>query len=102
MNQCVFKHSARKLPLKDSIYALSVGLPGREKPKVPRSEIHDHVVGIGPKIQVARDELTAVIDPDRLWIADLPTYALERLHHIFPPVAEPGGLSLERSGNRCR
>ena len=31
MNQCAFKHSARNLPLKDSMKALSVGFPGREK-----------------------------------------------------------------------
>jgi hypothetical protein len=32
MNQCAFRHSARNLPLNDSMKALSVGLPGREKP----------------------------------------------------------------------
>jgi hypothetical protein len=31
---CAFKHSARNLPLKDSMKALSVGLPGREKSSV--------------------------------------------------------------------
>jgi hypothetical protein len=34
MNQAVFRHSARTLPLKDSAKALSVGLPGRLKSKV--------------------------------------------------------------------
>jgi hypothetical protein len=34
MNQCWFRHSARNLPLKDSMNALSVGLPGREKSSV--------------------------------------------------------------------
>lgn len=34
MNQCVFKHSARSLPLNDSIKLLSVGLPGREKSRM--------------------------------------------------------------------
>jgi hypothetical protein len=34
MNQCAFKHSARNLPLNDSMKALSVGLPGREKSSV--------------------------------------------------------------------
>ncbi len=30
-NQCAFRHSARNFPLNDSMDALSVGLPGREK-----------------------------------------------------------------------
>ena len=30
-NQWAFRHSPRNLPLKDSMKALSVGLPGREK-----------------------------------------------------------------------
>ena len=34
MNQCAFKHSARNLPFRLSINALSVGLPGREKSNV--------------------------------------------------------------------
>jgi aspartyl-tRNA(Asn)/glutamyl-tRNA(Gln) amidotransferase subunit A len=33
-NQCVLRHSARNLPLKDSSNGLSVGLPGREKSSV--------------------------------------------------------------------
>jgi hypothetical protein len=33
-NQLVFRHSSRKLPLKDSIYALSVGFPGLEKSRM--------------------------------------------------------------------
>ena len=33
-NQLVFKHSSRKLPLNNSMYALSVGFPGREKSSV--------------------------------------------------------------------
>jgi hypothetical protein len=31
MNQCVFKHSERSLPLELSMKPLSVGLPDREK-----------------------------------------------------------------------
>ena len=33
-NQCRFKHSSRKEPLIDSMYGLSVGLPGLEKSNV--------------------------------------------------------------------
>lgn len=40
-NQCRFRHSSRKLPLKDSIQGLSVGLPGLEKSRVtPLSYAH--------------------------------------------------------------
>jgi hypothetical protein len=34
MNQCAFRHSVRSFPLYDSMNALSVGLPGREKSSV--------------------------------------------------------------------
>jgi hypothetical protein len=34
VNQCTFKHSSRKLPLNDSIKALSVGFPGRENSRI--------------------------------------------------------------------
>ncbi len=34
MNQWAFKHSVQNLPLNDSMKALSVGLPGREKSRV--------------------------------------------------------------------
>src|ERR1700739_1693409 len=41
MNQCAFKHLLRNLPLNDSMKALSVGLPGREKSSVtPRWYAH--------------------------------------------------------------
>ena len=41
MNQCAFKHSARNLPVNDSMKALSVGLPGLEKSSVtPRWYAH--------------------------------------------------------------
>ena len=33
-NQCAFRHSARSRPLKASMKALSIGLPGREKSSV--------------------------------------------------------------------
>src|SRR5277367_5630400 len=40
-NQLAFKHSARNLPLRLSMKALSVGLPGREKSSVtPRIKAH--------------------------------------------------------------
>jgi len=30
INQFIFRHSSRKLPLKDSMWGLSVGVPGRK------------------------------------------------------------------------
>jgi hypothetical protein len=35
MHQCADRHSACSFPLKESMKALSVGLPGREKSSVP-------------------------------------------------------------------
>ena len=40
-NQLAFRHAARNLPLRLSMKAFSVGLPGREKSRVtPRMKIH--------------------------------------------------------------
>lgn len=46
------------------------------------------MVGVGPKIQIARNELAAVIDSDRFRIADPPADPLERLHDNFASIAE--------------
>lgn len=59
------------------------GFPG------PR-EVEGDVVGIGPEIEVPGDELAAIIDPDRLWITDLPANPFERLNDVFSAVAEAG------------
>jgi hypothetical protein len=53
------------------------------------TEVEGHVVLIRPQIEVARDELGALIDADRVWIADLRAHPVERGHHIFAAVAEP-------------
>src|SRR5690606_29720122 len=52
-NQCVLRHSSRKLPLKDSIYGLSVGFPGLEKTSSTSSPVC-------PLIHILGDELRAV------------------------------------------
>lgn len=40
--------------------------------RLPRSrEVQGDVVGVGPKVQVARDKLVAVVGPDRPGIAGL-------------------------------
>ncbi len=59
------------------------GFPG------PR-EVEGDVVGIGPEIEVAGDELAAVVDSDGSGIADPFTDPFERLHDVFAAVGEPG------------
>lgn len=91
MNQCVFRHSALNLPLKDSMKLLSVGLPGREMPKAgraKRSQLEDHALLISPEVEVPSDELGALIDTDRLGIADAPADPLERQNDVLSPIAE--------------
>jgi hypothetical protein len=54
MNQWAFRHSARNLPLKLSMNALSVGLPGREKSGVThlRADPFEHFNHIcGPEAE---------------------------------------------------
>lgn len=46
------------------------------------------VVRIGPQIEVPGDELAAIIDLDRLGIADTATYSLERLDDILAAIGE--------------
>ncbi len=51
----------------------------------------------GPQVHVARDELAALIDADRLRIARPAAHPVERRHHVFAAVAEHdplGGGSL--------
>ena len=56
MNQCAFRHSARNLPLNDSMKALSVGLSGREK---SRTTPLPHSPGAPLFFSATRDELRA-------------------------------------------
>jgi hypothetical protein len=47
--------------------------------RLPRPrEIERHAMRIGPEIQVARDEFTALVNAYALWIADDPANPLER------------------------
>ncbi len=73
-NQWAFRHSLRKRPLNASMKALSVGLPGREK--------------VGPEVEVAGDELAALVDADRLRITDLGADPVERRHHVLAAIGE--------------
>ncbi len=52
---------------------LSVGLPGREMPKAgraKRSQLEDDAFLISSEVEVPRGELRALIDTDRIGIAD--------------------------------
>ena len=52
-------------------------------------EVERDVVLIGPQIEIAGDELGALIDADRVRIVDLSTDTFEGRHHILAAVAEP-------------
>ncbi len=93
MNQWAFRHSVLNLLLNVLIKLWSVRCPSahaymRERGLSRAREVKRHVVRIGPEIKVARYELAAIVDPDRLRSTDLPTHAFERLHNIFAPIGE--------------
>lgn len=52
-------------------------------------EVQSDALGIGPEIQVARDEFRPLADPDRPWIADSLAGPLQGRHHVLGPIAEP-------------
>ena len=51
-------------------------------------EVERNALGVGSQIEVARDELAALVDPDGLRIAHRPADPFERGHDILAPVAE--------------
>ncbi len=53
-------------------------------------EVQDHTALVSPQIHVPRDKFAAIVDPDRLRIADRPVGAIQRGDHVLTPVAEPG------------
>ena len=81
-NQWALRHSFRNLPSKDSRNALSGGLAGP-------GEVQVDTALVGPQVEITRDELAALIDPDRLRIADGPAGSLKRCYDILSSVAEP-------------
>jgi len=52
-------------------------------------EVERGIVGIGPQIEIPRDELTAVVDLDHSRIPDLAADAFERLNDVLAAVREP-------------
>lgn len=53
------------------------------------AEVERHVSCIGPQIEIARNELAALVDPDRCRLANLAAHPLEHLDHIRRPEPEP-------------
>lgn len=52
-------------------------------------KVQNNALLIGPQIEVAGDELAAIVDPDRLGIANRPAGTLQGLHYILSLVVEP-------------
>jgi hypothetical protein len=95
MNQCAFRHSARSFELNASRKPLAIVLgpmadTGSIGGLAGPGEVQGDVVGIGPEIEILGDELAAVVDPDRLRIADLGADAFQGLHDILAAVGEAG------------
>src|SRR5688572_26068067 len=74
-NRCVRRHSLRNVPLKDSMKALSVGLPGRE--------VDLHLVVMSPQIQRLSGELPAVIAEQELRYTSFLFQLIQHSHDIF-------------------
>ena len=59
-------------------------LPGRGV-----REVEDDAALISPEIEIAGDELRALIDTDRLGMAGLSAHPIQGRYHILSAVAEP-------------
>ena len=60
------------------------------------AEVQDDALLIGPQIKVPRDELGALIHPDRLGVADLATHPFQWENHVLATVAERGSTAGEK------
>ena len=54
------------------------------------AEVQCDAMGVGPQVQVPGYELGALIDPNRLRIAQPTASPLQGLDDVFRPVGEPG------------
>lgn len=52
-------------------------------------EVENDTLLISPEIEIAADELRALIDPDRRGISDGRADPFKGQHHILTPIAEP-------------
>jgi len=46
-------------------------------------EVERHALGVSPQIEITRDELAALVDADRCWVAKLSADLLQNLHHVL-------------------
>jgi hypothetical protein len=76
-NQFTLRHSSLKLPLNDSMKALSTGFPGGEKLKL-------HAVIIRPFVHDFRDKLAAVVYADHLRHPSGMPETFEHLYGVAP------------------
>lgn len=52
-------------------------------------EVEDDILLVGPWNEIPADELRDLVDLDRLWIAHLPAYPLDRQENVLASVTEP-------------
>ena len=93
-NQCWFRHSARKRPLKvrrDHETVRGTVSPTQDAGIFRRfsgpGEVQDHPSLVSAEIHVQRDKFAALIDPDRLGIARCSANPIKRRDNIFAAVA---------------
>jgi hypothetical protein len=79
-NQWTLRHSSRKVPLKDSINALSVGLP---------REVDLGTALVGPQIHGLAREFAAIAAEQQFRRAPLALQSVQCSHHIFSSQALP-------------
>ena len=66
------------------------GLDDRVVGRLARAaKVERDVAGVRPQVQLARDELVALVDPDRRRIAHLAAHPFKHLHDVRRPEAEP-------------
>lgn len=63
-------------------------------------DVQGDVVGLGPQIEIAGNELAAVVDPDRLRVADTALLRFQGLDDIFPAIGEAGISGGTKAGMR--
>ena len=73
-------------PMRVQAFCPKLAVEGFDEAVVSRlsgpGEVERDVVGIGPQIEISRDELTAVVHSDRPRIPDLAADAFERLNGL--------------------
>lgn len=63
-------------------------------------EVENDAVPIGPQVEIAGDELRALVHPNSLRIADPRTGLIEGVHHVLAAIAEPR-IEYRREPGEC-